>query len=66
MGVWIAVAMMIAGSIVAGIALIEWVLWLFYAGIGLMVAGGIVAFFAGIMDSVTEFALPQAAEPIES
>jgi hypothetical protein len=66
MGVWIAVAIMIAGSIVSGIALIEWIWWMFYVGVALMVGGGIMAFFAGIMDSVTEFALPPAPDAIES
>lgn len=66
MGVWIAVAIMIAGSIISGVALIEWIWWLFYVGVGFMVGGGIMAFFAGIMDSVSEFAMPVAPEPAES
>lgn len=65
MGVWIAVAIMIAGSIVSAIGLIEWIWWMFYVGVGLMVGGGIMAFFAGIMDSVSEFGLPPAPEAVE-
>lgn len=66
MGVWIATAIMIVGSIVSAIALIEWIWWMFYVGVGLMVGGGVMAFFAGIMDSVSEFTPPPATEAIES
>jgi hypothetical protein len=60
-GVWIAVAIIIMGSILSGIALIEWIWWLFYTGVGLMVVGCIVAYFADIMDMVTEFGSGAAA-----
>jgi hypothetical protein len=65
-GVWAAVVLIIAGSIVSGIALIEWIWWMFYAGVGLMVGGGLLAFFAGIMDSVSEFTLPPGREAARS
>jgi hypothetical protein len=61
-GVWIAVAVIIAGSIIAGVALIEWVMWLFYGGMGLMVAGCVIAYFTRIMDAVTEFGSGSTAE----
>jgi hypothetical protein len=54
-GVWIATAVIIAGSIVAGIALIEWVWPVFWVGVGLMVAGCIGGYFTNIMDMVSEF-----------
>lgn len=60
MGVWIAVAVIIAGSIVMGIGLIEWIWPMFWAGAALMVFGSIGALFAGILDSVTEFHMPVA------
>jgi hypothetical protein len=62
-GVWAAVAVIIAGSIIGGIALIEWVWWLFYVGVGLIVLGCVGAFFAGIMDSVSEFSPAAAGTP---
>ena len=54
-GVWIAVFVIIAGTIIGGIALIEWVWPLFWVGTGLTVAGSIGAWLAGIMESVSEF-----------
>jgi hypothetical protein len=57
---WIVVAVVMAGSIVAGIALIEWIWPLFWVGVGLMVLGAIVGAFAGMMDMVTEYGPSQA------
>jgi hypothetical protein len=54
-GVWIAVIVIIAGSIVGAIALIEWVWPAFWVGIGLMVVGCVMAYFNDIMGMVTEF-----------
>lgn len=54
-GVWFATFVIAAGTIVGGIGLIEWVWPVFWVGVGLFVAGCIGAFFAGIMDSVSEF-----------
>ncbi|MBV9871857.1 MAG: hypothetical protein JO214_14670 [Frankiaceae bacterium] len=54
-GVWIAVAVIIAGSIIGGIALIEWVWPVFWVGVGLMVLGTVGAYLADIMDMVSEF-----------
>jgi hypothetical protein len=54
-GVWIATAVIIAGSIVTGVALIEWVWPVFWVGVGLMVAGCIGGYATNIMDMVTEF-----------
>jgi hypothetical protein len=54
-GVWIAVMVIIAGSIVAAIALIEWAWTAFWIGSGMMVVGCIMAYFNDIMGMVTEF-----------
>jgi hypothetical protein len=54
-GIWVAVLVIIAGTIVGGIALIEWIWPMFWIGIGLFVGGSIAAYFLGIMDTVTEF-----------
>jgi hypothetical protein len=59
---WFVVAVIIVGSIVAGIALIEWVWPLFYVGIGLMVAGSIAGYFVGIMTMVTEYSFVSSPE----
>jgi hypothetical protein len=64
-GVWLVTAVIIVGSIVAGIALIEWIWPMFWVGIGLMVAGGIGGYFANIMDMVTEFDPPVSTGEIE-
>lgn len=56
-GVWMATAVIVVGSILAGVALIEW--WLgpaFWIGIGLIVAGCIGGYFTNIMDMVSEYA----------
>ena len=53
--IWVATLVIIAGTIVGGIALIEWNWPAFWIGIGLFVFGSIGAYFAGIMESVTEF-----------
>jgi hypothetical protein len=53
--IWFATAVIIAGTIVGGIALIEWIWVMFWIGVGLFVAGCVGGYFAGIMDSVTEF-----------
>jgi hypothetical protein len=65
-GVWIAVALIIVGSIVSGIALIEWVWPVFWVGVGLMVLGCVLAYFADIMDMVTEFGSGEAPSEVES
>jgi hypothetical protein len=53
--IWVAVFVIIAGTIVGGIALIEWMWLMFWIGIGMFVVGSIAAFFLGIMDTVSEF-----------
>jgi hypothetical protein len=63
--VWVAVAMIITGSIVMAIALIEWIWPIFWVGTALVVVGVIVAYFADIMDMVTEFG-PGSTTEIES
>lgn len=64
-GVWVAVAMIIAGSIAMAVALIEWVWPVFWIGTALVVVGVLVAYFADIMDMVTEFG-PGSTTEIES
>jgi hypothetical protein len=53
--VWAATFVIIAGTIVGGIALIEWNWPAFWVGVGLTVGGSIWAWLAGIMESVSEF-----------
>lgn len=48
---WIAVLIICVGSTIAGVALcLEPTWWLFWAGTGITVAGGIMAFAVGIME----------------
>jgi hypothetical protein len=54
-GVWIAVFVIIVGSIVGAIALIEWAWPVFWVGVGLMLVGCVLAYFNDIMGQVTEF-----------
>jgi hypothetical protein len=65
LAVWIAVFVIIAGTIIGGIALIYWNWPLFWVSVGMIVAGAIVAWLAGIMDSVSEFG-PGAGNPDNS
>ena len=60
---WAACAVIMIGTVLGGIALIIWNWPLFWTGVGLFVAGCIWGFFAGIMDSVSEYA---AVEPSTS
>jgi hypothetical protein len=53
--IWAAVIVIIAGTIIGGIALIEWMWPLFWIGIGMFVVGSIAAYVLGIMDTVSEF-----------
>jgi hypothetical protein len=65
-GVWIAAAVIMIGTVVAGVALIYW--WLgpvFWVGIGLMVAGCIGGYFTNIMDMVSEYAPATSAPELE-
>jgi hypothetical protein len=60
--VWIATAVIIAGTIIGAVALIEWVWPLFWIGVGLVVAGCIGGYFANIMDMVSEYG-PASSDP---
>jgi hypothetical protein len=53
--IWAAVAVIIVGSVLMGVALVIWNWPLFWVGTGLMVVGVVGSYFVGIMDSVTEF-----------
>lgn len=57
---WLACAVIIAGSVVSAVALIEWVWPWFWVGVGLMVGGSIFGWAVGIMDQVSEFHPPAA------
>jgi hypothetical protein len=61
-GVWISVFVIIAGTIIGGIALIYWNWPLFWVGSGMIVGGSIGAAFAGIMETVSEFGPVPTAE----
>ena len=54
-GIWVATFVIIAGTILGGIALIEWNWPAFWIGVALFVGGCIGGYFAGIMEAVTEF-----------
>jgi hypothetical protein len=60
--IWVAVFVIIAGTIVGGIALIEWNWPIFWVGIGLFVLGSIGAALGGIMDAVDEFVPPSQSD----
>jgi len=65
-GVWIVTAVMMIGTVLAGISLILWWLsWGFWIGIAMIIGGGIGGYFTHIMDMVSEYA-PPAAREIES
>ena len=61
-GVWICTAVIIAGTILGAIGLIEWVWPMFWVGVGLVVAGCIGGYFANIMDMVSEYG-PASSDP---
>jgi hypothetical protein len=65
LSIWIAVAAIIAGSIISGIALIEWIWPLFWVGVGLMVIGSIAGYFLNIMDQVSEYVVAVQNTEIE-
>jgi hypothetical protein len=54
-GVWIATFVIIAGTIMGGIALVFWNWPLFWVGVALFVGGSIGAWLLGIMETVSEF-----------
>jgi hypothetical protein len=61
--VWIVTAVIMIGTLFAGISLIVW--WLspeFWIGVGLLLAGFIGGYFTHMMDMVTEYA-PAPAHP---
>lgn len=54
-GSWLATAVIIAGTIVGGIALIYWNWPMFWVGTGLFVAGSIAGVMTGMMSAVSEY-----------
>jgi hypothetical protein len=53
--VWVCVFVIIAGTIMGGIALIFWNWPVFFVGVGMFVLGAVAAAGFGIMNAVTEF-----------
>lgn len=53
--IWCCVATIAAGSIVSGIALIEWLWPMFWAGIAMMVLGSAAALKLNIMEATSEW-----------
>jgi hypothetical protein len=60
---WVVVAVIIAGTIMGGIALIEWIWPLFWVGVGLIVVGGLGMYATRMMDMVTEYEIRNAPGP---
>ena len=52
---WVASAVIVAGFIVGGIAIIYWNWPMFWVGVGVAVLGVIMGAFSGIMEEVTEY-----------
>lgn len=59
---WAACAVIIGGSIVGGVALIEWMWPLFWLGVAMFIGGSVAAALAGVMEQVSEFGPPDARE----
>jgi hypothetical protein len=53
---WAAAVTIMVGTVLGGVALIIWNWPLFWAGVALFVLGCIGGYFAGIMESVSEYA----------
>lgn len=60
--VWVATGVIMAGTVVGGVALIEWWWRLFWTGVGIFAAGWIVAWKLDIMDSTSEWKPTGSAE----
>jgi hypothetical protein len=61
-GIWISVVVTIAGTIVGGIGLIEWIWPMFFVGIAMFVGGLIAGALQGIMEAVDEYIPPAAPD----
>jgi fatty acid desaturase len=59
---WVVVAVIIAGTIIGGIALIEWIWPLFWVGVGLIVVGGVGMYTTRMMDMVSEYEMRSAPD----
>lgn len=55
---WTSVAIMCGATVLAGVALIEWVWPLFWAGVGLAIGGAIFGWRTGIMGATSEWHPP--------
>lgn len=52
---WVAAAVIVAGFIVGGVAIIYWNWPIFWAGVGIVVLGSVFGAAVGIMSEVTEY-----------
>lgn len=52
---WVAAAVILAGFIVGGIAIIYWNWPIFWVGVGIAIVGCIIGWAVGIMEDVTEY-----------
>jgi hypothetical protein len=53
--IWVCVATIAGGSVVSGIALIEWIWPMFWAGTAMMVLASVAAWKVNIMDATSEW-----------
>jgi fatty acid desaturase len=60
-GSWVACLVIIAGFAVGGVAMVVWNWPMFWAGIGVIVVGCVMARAVHIMDDVTEYGGGQSA-----
>jgi hypothetical protein len=59
---WACVATIAGGTVVSGIALIEWIWPMFWVGIAMMVLGAAVAWRVDIMSAVSVWTPPEAPQ----
>lgn len=59
-GAWLSTVVILAGTVVGGIAIIFWNWPMFWAGVGVFVAGWIGAYLSNIMNAVQEYSPPHS------
>jgi hypothetical protein len=60
-GSWIAVGIICGGTVVGGIALIEWLWPMFWVGVAMFIGGGLLGWRTNIMGSVSEWSAPDTS-----
>jgi hypothetical protein len=60
--VWFFTFVIVVGTIVGAVGLIEWIWPAFWVGVGLFLIGSVAAAFSGIMESVSEFGPPAGSD----